>query len=351
MRLILCIGWLLGSALAGRAAERFIDFGAFKPNQPPPGFRSVVSGEGKPGDWQVVLEDVPPALAPLSPNATAVIKRAVLGQLARDPRDEHFPLLILDDEVFADFSLTTRFKTVAGTVEQMAGIAFRIQDEKNYYIVRASSLGNNIRFYKFVNGGRTEPIGPAVEIPSGVWYELGVECKGTQIRVKLNGKEIMPVISDSSFGRGKIGYWTKSDSVSYFVDTKIDYKPIESLATVIVRDTMQHYSRLLGIRMYGTTEQRNDLHIIAASDPKLVGSPAEKLEQDVLAKDGVAWGKNSENVVVTLPLHDRNGEAIAVVRVTMKTFPGQTENNAIGRAMPIVKSMEARVRTAKELTE
>ena len=30
-----------------------------------------------------------------------------------------------------DFTLTTRFKTVKGVVEQMAGIAFRIQNETN----------------------------------------------------------------------------------------------------------------------------------------------------------------------------------------------------------------------------
>jgi hypothetical protein len=50
-----------------------------------------------------------------------------------------------------------------------------------------------------------------------------------------------------------------------------------------------------------------------------------------------------------MPLHDSNGDTIAAVRVIMKPFPGQTEKNAIARAMPIVKEMEPRVQKAKDL--
>ena len=39
-----------------------------------------------------------------------------------------------------------------------AGVAFRYQDPKNYYVVRASALGGNVRFYKFVNGVRSDPL-------------------------------------------------------------------------------------------------------------------------------------------------------------------------------------------------
>jgi hypothetical protein len=197
------------------AAERKFDFNELALNRPPPGFRSTVSGEGKPGDWKVIQDEVPPLLPPLTANAPVVTKRAVLAQLAQDPTDEHFPMLIFDGEMYGDFTLTTRFKTVSGKVEQMAGIAFRIQDEKNYYVVRASSIGSTFRFYKVVNGERSKPIGPNVEIPKGIWHELTVEGKGNQIRCLLNGKELIPTLTDNSFSAGKIGFWTKSDSVSH----------------------------------------------------------------------------------------------------------------------------------------
>src|SRR5258708_5359454 len=177
------------SLLSVTAAETNFDFGALPLDQAPPGFRSAVAGEGKPGDWRIIMDEVPPLLPPLTPQAPLVAKKAVVAQLAQDPADEHFPLLIFDAEAYRDFTLTTRFKTVRGQKEQMAGIAFRIQDEKNYYVVRASSIGNTFRFYKVVNGERQTLIGPETPVPSGVWHELSVACNGNQIRCLLDGRE------------------------------------------------------------------------------------------------------------------------------------------------------------------
>src|SRR5207247_226680 len=101
----------------------------------------------------------------------------VLAQVNQDPTDERFPLLVFDGETFSDFTLTTRFKLVRGDVEQMAGLAFRVQDEKNFYVIRASGLGNNVRFYKVVGGVRSAPIGPEQPVAKGVWHELKVQCK------------------------------------------------------------------------------------------------------------------------------------------------------------------------------
>ena len=51
-----------------------------------------------------------------------------------------FPLLVFDGESFNDFTLTTRFKLVRGGLEQMAGIAFRLQDEKNFYVYKKAAV-------------------------------------------------------------------------------------------------------------------------------------------------------------------------------------------------------------------
>src|SRR4051812_45384961 len=165
---------LLLLAFASPGAERIFDFSRFAENETPPGFRSTLSGLGKPGDWKVVMEDVPSALPPLTPQAPSTSKRAVLAQLSQDRTDEHFPMLIFDNEVFDNFTLTTRFKTVSGSTERMAGMAFRIQNETNFYVLRASSLGKTFKWYKVVNGTRGLPLGPDIEIPSGVWHEMTI---------------------------------------------------------------------------------------------------------------------------------------------------------------------------------
>ncbi|MBM3835372.1 MAG: DUF1080 domain-containing protein [Verrucomicrobia bacterium] len=345
LRLLFWIAGLL-AAVEIRAAERSFVFGKLPLNETPAGFRSAVSGQGQPGQWKIILDETGS-----STNTASAMKTPVLAQLSRDSTDEHFPLLIYDDETFGDFTLTTRFKNVDGVVEQMAGIAFRIQDENNYYYIRASSLGNTFRFFKLVNGQRSAPIGPEIEIPQKVWHELTIECTGNRIRSLLNGKELIPTLTDTSFGSGKIGFWTKSDSVPYFGDTKITYTPREILASALVREMMQRYPRLVGLRIFAARPGKTNLTIVASNKEKELGFSGGTVERDVIARDAVGYGKENRNVMVTLPLHDRNGETIAAAQVTMQSFKGQTEQNAIARAQPIVKQMQSRIRSAKDLLE
>jgi hypothetical protein len=248
-------GWAISVACG---AEKVLDFREAKLNETPQGFRSALAGSGAPGEWRVLHDDVPFGIASLSPNGRNTARQPVVAQLSRDPTDERFPMLVYEDELFGDFTLTTRFKLVDGKVEQMAGIAFRIQDELNYYYIRASGLGNTFYFCKIVDGQRSAPVGNKIDIPAGVWHEMTIECKGTRIRATLNGKEALPWLDDKSFTMGKIGYWTKSDSVSYFHGTIIDYKPRQTLAQRLVKDAYKKYPRLHGLKIYAPT--LNDGH-------------------------------------------------------------------------------------------
>ncbi len=337
-------------ALWAGAAERRFDFADVKANEAPPGFRSTVTGQGKPGEWKVILEEVAPAFASTSPSGRIITQKAVLAQLSRDATDEHFPLLIYDEDAYGDFTLTTRFKIVEGKEEQMAGVAFRVQDEKNYYYIRASALGGTFAFFRFVNGVRSDPLAVKVEIPKGVWHELAVECRGNQIRGLLNGQPLLQV-TDTAFARGKIGFWTKSDSVSYFSDTIIQYTPLEVFAQALVRDAFKKYPRLAGLKVFASLEAEAPVKLVASNDASDLGKPAGPTEREVIKRGAVGYERAGESVSVTLPLRDANGDIVAAVQVVMKSFPGQTEKNAIARAVPIIKQMEARVKTAKDLVQ
>ena len=334
----------------GSAAERYFDFISDKLNESPKGFRSTVSGSGQPGEWKIISDSVP-SLLPVLSEAPVTNKRPVLAQLSRDRTEEHYPLLVFEEDAFNDFTLTTRFKIVDGEVEQMAGIAFRIQDEKNYYYIRGNALGNNLYFFKWVDGQLFGPIGSKLEIPKGVWQELNIQCKGNEIRCQLNGKEAFPSLRDGSFASGKIGFWTKSDSVTYFCDTKISYTPKEIFAQVLVNDSLKKYSRLQGLKIFAAATNQMEPRIIASDNPDDLGTPALADEKEVIEKSRVGYARNSGLVTVTLPLHDCNGDTVAAVRVVMKPFPGQTEKNALARALPIVKEMEARIKSANDLTQ
>jgi hypothetical protein len=238
-------------------------------------------------------------------------------------------------------------------MEQMAGIAFRIQNETNFYVLRASSLGNTFRFYKVVNGERGNIIGPEIPIPVGTWHELGVECKGNQIHCSLDGKEVIPTLVDPSFTTGKIGFWTKSDSVSYFVDTRIVYTLREAPVQGLVRSVLKEYPKLLGLQVFVAGADPGTVRMVASKQEKEVGQPGGKAEQSVLSEGLTFVGKDKEksSMSVTLPLRDRNGDIIAAVRVVMKSFVGQTEANAVVRAKPVVQDLQANVQSLSDLVD
>jgi hypothetical protein len=347
-----CLIFLL-LALGGptSAAERVFDFSRTKPGETPAGFRSLVVGQGEPGDWQILRETLTSELAPKDARSAVTTERVVLAQVARDKTDEHFPMLVYEGETFGDFSFTTRFKTVAGDLERMAGLAFRMQNETNYYVVRASSLGNTFRFYKVVDGVRQPPIGVEVEIPSGVWHELSVECKANQIRCLLNGKLLIPELTDNSFTEGHIAFWTKSDSVSHFADARIVYTPREILARQLVHDLMKKYPRLLGLQIFAPGNQGQGLMLVSSHDPTEQGRAAGQVEQDVVSRGVPYYGKEKGRVSVVLPLRDRNGDPVAAVRVVLRPVLGQNEENAYLRAKPIVSYMEKRIRSVQDLVQ
>jgi hypothetical protein len=331
------------------AAERVFNFGEFPIDQTPPGFRSTVSGMGKAGEWKVIWDDVAPALAPLSSRAPSVARRAVLAQLARDPTNFHFPILVYDGETFGDFTMTTRFKMVGGAMAQLAGIVFRYQNEKNYYALFASSLENRFRFFKVVDGQIGTQIGPEVPIAKDEWHEMTLRCEGNRIYCQFEGKELIPMITDSTFTGGKIGFWTKSDSICYFVDAKITYSPREILAAAVLRDTLKAYPRVLGLKIFAVRAAADGPTIVASSDEKEVGQAGGKDEQDVIRRGTSYFGKGDGSVSVTLPLKDRNGDPMAAVRVTLKSFKGETEDSAVVRATPIVRKMQTRVQSLDDL--
>jgi len=340
-------GWLLALSAAG--AELRFDFSDYPEGMSPTNFQAVLVGDGQPGVWKIVTADVPPLLAPLSDKALDVSRVGVLAQTSQDPTDEHFPMLLFTGEKFRNFKFTTRFEIVSGVTEQMAGLVFRYQNASNYYVIRANAVDKNIRFYKVVDGQRSDPIGPDVNVTAGVWHSLGVECEGNQITVSYDDKPIMPVLGDNSFTEGLLGFRTKSDAVCYFSDATIEYTPIVPGAQVILNDLLEKQPRILGLQIY-TAPTTNDLpRIVASKVPAEVGQAGTDAEASAIKDGTVSFVRNKGVVVIILPLHDRNGDYIAAVRVRLKSFMGETEANALTRARLVVEKLQDQVMSAADL--
>ena len=345
----LCVSALALFCLAAGAAEQTIDFSEFELGASPGGFRSYLGGGGQPGEWKIELDELTTLFEPVTPQGKGSYEQKVLAEVSKDDTDERFPILILEGEDFGDFTATVRVKMVAGDKERMAGLVFRFQDERNYYYIRASALGNSFYFFKVVNGIRSAPLGGKADIASEIWHDLTVECRGSRIRGLLNGQEIIPAFEDFSFSIGKIGFWTKSDSVSHFADLQLDYRPTVALAQSMVNETLRKFERLIELSIAAKPRNKTDLEIIASNLEDKIGQAGFKEAAHVIRTGTKYYGKSRKTVTVTLPLHDKNGIPVAAVRVVMDRFPGQTEKNAIVRALPIVRSMESRALSAEEL--
>ncbi|EKD59098.1 MAG: hypothetical protein ACD_55C00164G0001 [uncultured bacterium] len=76
-----------------------------------------------------------------------------------------------------------------------------------------------MNIYKYVAGSRHTLNEGSAKVVSGKWQELRVEAKGNDIRGYLNGKLVVET-RDDTFKAGKIGLWTKADSVTCFDDVK-----------------------------------------------------------------------------------------------------------------------------------
>jgi hypothetical protein len=341
--------WLaLSLGCSTLAAERVFDFAGTPTNQTPAGFTSFVLGPGKPGNWQVIQDD---SAAGQTASNNVSQPKFVLAQLARQAQDNHYPVLVYDQEAFGDFRLTTRFKIVGGALDQAAGIVFRFQNESNFYLIRASALDNSFRYFKVENAVVKPPIGPELKVTKGEWHELVVQCDGTRILCALDGNEAVKLIDNNTRKAGKIGFWTKSDSVAYFADTKINYTPHQSLAKALIRDALAEYPRVLGIRISAARSAGEAPTVIASKDEKEIGQPVSKRERDVLEQGNNSISRDKEAFHVVLPLRDRNGDPIAAVLIDLKAFPGQTEDNALLRAKPIVSQMQPRVLSLDALLE
>jgi hypothetical protein len=174
----------------------------------PAKFHDALTGQGAKAQWVVKAD----SSAPSQPN--------VLAQLSTDKTDYRFPLAIADEGSFQDLDVGVKFKAISGEVDRAAGLVFRLKDANNYYVVRANALENNYRLYHVVNGRRVQFGAANFRVASGEWHELRVECVGNKIICYYDGEKKIESTDDTFKEAGKVGLWTKADSVTYFDDLK-----------------------------------------------------------------------------------------------------------------------------------
>jgi hypothetical protein len=130
----------------------------------------------------------------------------------------YFPYAVAKEfEDFHDGEISVRFKLVAGQLDQCAGILFNLKPNGDYLAVRFNGKEDNVVLWTFNQGKRSFVKKGSENVPMEMnqWHTLQISVKGTNLQASLNGKHLLDYTLTEAVS-GKVGLWSKTDSVSYF---------------------------------------------------------------------------------------------------------------------------------------
>jgi hypothetical protein len=177
------------------------NFDSAKTGAPPAGWTTTQTGGGS-AKWSVEKDESAPS------------KPHVLKQSG----EATFPVCIKDDTKLKDGFVDVKFKPVAGKEDQAGGVIWRCKDKDNYYIARANALEDNVTIYHTIGGRRVAFKSINTKVTSGVWHTLRVDFAGKDFKVTFDGHKVIEASDDSFSDAGKVGVWTKADSITLFDD-------------------------------------------------------------------------------------------------------------------------------------
>jgi hypothetical protein len=132
----------------------------------------------------------------------------------------YFPYAVAKDvDDFQNGEISIRFRLLAGQLDQCAGILFNLKPNGDYLTVRFNGKEDNLVLWTFKNGKRSfvKKGSEDVHLKMGEWHQMKIAIQGTSLRGYLDDKPILDFTLPEPVS-GKVGLWSKTDSVSQFSD-------------------------------------------------------------------------------------------------------------------------------------
>src|SRR3954468_18176877 len=194
---------------------------------PPPNFLAIV------GDWNVTsdhhLQVDGRQWIKGQPSAGLAAKaRTIYGAKHEEFIDSvkayaYFPYAVAKDvDDFHDGEISIRFRLLAGQLDQCAGILFNLKPNGDYLTVRFNGKEDNLVLWTFKAGKRSFVKKGAhdVHLAMGAWHRMKIAVDGTQLRGYLDDELLLEYTLPEPVS-GKVGVWSKTDSVSQFADYEV----------------------------------------------------------------------------------------------------------------------------------
>lgn len=216
---------------------------AAKPRQAPDAVRVDLTGEkagAEPtrflsvvGDWSITTDEGKKVLLVdgrqwkkgQPAGGLADKARAIYGSRHEEFIDNvkafaYFPYAVTTGvEDFHDGEISMRFKLVGGALDQCAGILFNLKPNGDYLAVRFNGKEDNLVLWTFDKGKRSfvKKGVKDVHIPFNEWHSMKIAVHGTQLEGYLDGEKLLDYTLAAPVS-GKVGVWSKTDSISEFAD-------------------------------------------------------------------------------------------------------------------------------------
>jgi len=204
-----------------------LDLASEKAGGEPSRFLAVV------GDWSITTDDGKKVLLVdgrqwkkgQPAGGLADKARAIYGSRHEEFIDNvkafaYFPYAVareVDD--FRDGEISVRFKLLGGVLDQCAGILFNLKPNGDYLTVRFNGKEDNLVLWTFDKGKRSfvKKGVKEVHIPYKEWHAIKIVVHGTQLAGWLDGEKLLDYTLAAPVS-GKVGVWSKTDSISEFAD-------------------------------------------------------------------------------------------------------------------------------------
>jgi hypothetical protein len=128
--------------------------------------------------------------------------------------DNEYNVIVAPGGPYRNVGVSVRFKPMSGSEDASGGIVVRLA-QGGYYVVRANALEDNFRFYYYDRGRHMLASANVAALALGQWYKLQITARGDRFQAWLNDRELIDH-RDDRFASGRIGLWTKTDSVTAF---------------------------------------------------------------------------------------------------------------------------------------
>src|SRR6185436_18575481 len=149
--------------------------------------------------------------------------RAIYGSKHEDFVDNvkafaYFPYSVAKEiNDFQNGEISVKFKMISGKLDKCAGILFNLKPNGDYLTVRFNGKEDNLVLWTFNKGVRKFVKRGTENVPLelNTWHEIKIAVHGTQLEGYLDNKKLIEYTMAEPV-TGKVGLWSKTDSLSYF---------------------------------------------------------------------------------------------------------------------------------------